>query len=179
MSFSIPTATGGSEVLAAAGADQFADAAGRLYNAAFDGSRVIFSCDQENFPGQWVLGTPPVSISRTRVLLPGFTLTFYDHGPAPQRLHALWHFQGTLDVAVAAWRQAGYMPSQWESRFSRNHPAAIHLRTRGARWTGADSAHVTIPLEQPSMSETCGQIHVGEFNPWIGWGIGLLLHCFE
>jgi hypothetical protein len=183
MSFSILNANGDRCLLAAATTDvlpeMFHVPEGQTYSAVFDGQHVVFCRDAEEIVGEWVQGTSATLISRTRKLSSGFAFTFYDHGPAPQRLHALWSFHGPLEEAVAGWRQADFALSRWEGRFNRNHPAAIHLRTRGSFWTGADSAHVTVPLGQKRPEETSGQIHVGEFNPWTGWGLGFLLHHLE
>jgi hypothetical protein len=101
-----------------------------------------------------------------------------DHGPHPQRLHALWNFQGSVQQAIAAWKQAGFAVSIPDRSWNRNHPASVHLRNRGAALTGADSSHVTIPLIQEG-DKTTGAIHVGDFNPLVGFGIGFVLHHLE
>lgn len=185
MAFSITTATGEERLLSACtdnSADEsngFQDAAGRRYNAFFNGEDVIFAAGGERFRGRWRLGTESCRIQRTERLPAGFNFLFFDHGPSPQRLHALWSFAGTVDQALTAWQQAGFNLSRADGFWNRRHEAAsLHLRTRGHRWTGADSAHVVLPQQQLA-SQTTGNLHVGEFNPLIGWGIGFFLHQLE
>ncbi|MFZ0518512.1 MAG: hypothetical protein WBG23_16110 [Acidobacteriaceae bacterium] len=156
----------------------FVDENGHRYSAAFDGSHVIFNDGSADFMGRWTLGSAATIIRQTRRLHEGFQFTFFDHGPRPQRLHALWTFQGIMPQAIAAWKQAGFSVSIPDRAWNRNHPASIHLRNRGAHFTGADSSHVTIPLNQTG-GETRGEIHVGEFNPLTGFGIGFVLHHLE
>lgn len=156
----------------------FRDENGHRYSAVFDGSHVIFNDGSADFIGRWVQGSAATVIRQTRRLHEGFQFTFFDHGPPPQRLHALWTFQGTVPQAISAWKQAGFSVSIPDRAWNRNHPASIHLRNKGARFTGADSSHVTIPLDQTG-SETRGEIHVGEFNPLTGFGIGFVLHHLE
>ena len=156
----------------------FLDDDGRCYSAGFDGSHVIFSDGPSDFIGRWRLGSAATGIRQTRRLPVGFQFTFMDHGPRPQRLHALWSFHGPAPAAITAWKQAGFSVSIPDRAWNRNHPASVHLRNRGARFTGADSSHVTIPLAQAG-DETRGEIHVGEFNPLTGFGIGFVLHHLE
>jgi hypothetical protein len=156
----------------------FLDDNSRPYSVWFDGSQAIFNDGSADFIGRWRQGSAATVIRQTRRLCPGFQFTFMDHGPRPQRLHALWNFQGSVPQAIAAWKQAGFSVSIPDRAWNRNHPASVHLRNRGAAFTGADSSHVTIPLDQ-SGSDTRGEIHVGEFNPLTGFGIGLVLHHLE
>ena len=156
----------------------FLDENGCRYSAFFDGSYVIFNDGFADFIGRWLQGSTATVISQTWRLCQGFRFTFMDHGPRPQRLHALWTFQGTLPQAITAWKQAGFSVSIPDRTWNRNHPVSVHLRNRGAAFTGADSSHVTIPLAQTG-SETRGEIHVGEFNPLTGFGIGFVLHHLE
>jgi hypothetical protein len=156
----------------------FLDNDGRRYSAWFDGSEVIFSDGSADSLGQWIQGSAATVIRQTRRLCRGFQFTFMDHGPRPQRLHALWSFHGAVPQAITAWKQAGFSVSLPDRAWNRNHPASVHLRTRGAWFTGADSSHVTIPLDQTG-SETNGEIHVGEFNPLTGFGIGFVFHHLE
>jgi hypothetical protein len=156
----------------------FLDGNGNRYSAFFDGSYVIFNDGSADFIGRWLQGSAATVISQTRRLCQGFRFTFMDHGRRPQRLHALWTFQGTLPQAITAWKQAEFSVSIPDRAWNRNHPASVHLRNMGARLTGADSSHVTIPLAQTG-SETKGEIHVGEFNPLTGFGIGFVLHHLE
>src|SRR5487761_1199403 len=100
MAFEIDSVGGGeSRLLAACGPD-FIDACGHRYAACFDGHDVIFSDGETDFIGRWLLGTPAVIIRRPRRLPAGFTFTFFDHGYAPQRLHALWEFAGSRSAAI-------------------------------------------------------------------------------
>ncbi|MES2220148.1 MAG: hypothetical protein V4587_04195 [Acidobacteriota bacterium] len=156
----------------------FLDDNGRSYSAHFDGSHVIFNDGSMDSTGRWTLGSAATLITQTRRLGEGFRFTFMDHGPRPQRLHAVWNFQGTLAQAIAAWKQAEFSVYIPDRAWNRNHPASVHLRNRGAAITGADSSHVTIPLAQTSR-ETTGTIHVGEFNPLTGFGVGFVLHHLE
>lgn len=156
----------------------FLDDDGRRYSAFFDGSHVCFNDGSADFIGQWLQDSAATVICQTRRLCEGFQFTFMDHGPPPQRLHALWTFQGNVQQAITAWKQAGFSVSIPDRVWNRNHPASVHLRNRGARFSGADSSHVTIPVDQEG-SETRGEIHVGEFNPLTGFGIGFVLHHLE
>jgi hypothetical protein len=156
----------------------FLDHNGHPYSASFDGSHVIFNDGAADLVGRWMLGSAATVVRQTRQLCQGFQFTFMDHGPRPQRLHALWNFQGPVPQAIAAWKQAGFSVSIPDRAWNRNHPASVHLRNRGSALTGADSSHVTIPLAQTG-SETRGEIHVGEFNPLTGFGIGFVLHHLE
>jgi hypothetical protein len=156
----------------------FLDDEGHCYSGFFDGSHVIFNHGSREFIGRWLQGSAATTIFQTRRLCQGFQFTFMDHGPRPQRLHALWSFQGPVSQAITAWKQAGFSVSLPDRAWNRNHPASVHLRTRGAWFTGADSSHVTIPLDQTG-SETNGEIHVGEFNPLTGFGIGFVFHHLE
>ena len=151
---------------------------GRCYSGFFDGSHVVFSDGPAEFIGRWVQGSAATVIRNTRQLPEGFQFTFMDHGPRPQRLHALWSFRGSVTQAIDGWKLAGFSISIPDRAWNRNHPASVHLRTRGKRLTGADSSHVTIPLAQTG-NDTNGEIHVGEFNPLTGFGIGFLLHHLE
>ena len=156
----------------------FLDDNDRPYSASFDGSHVTFNDGSADFIGRWILGSSATVIQQTRRLQQGFQFTFMDHGPRPQRLHALWSFEGPLLQAIAAWKQAGFSVSIPDRAWNRNHPASVHLRNRGRRLTGADSTHITIPLAQTG-TEARGEIHVGEFNPLTGFGIGLVFHHLE
>jgi hypothetical protein len=158
--------------------EAFLDDNGRGYSAFFDGSHVIFRDGSADFVGRWLQGSAATAICQTRRLSPSFQFTFMDHGPRPQRLHALWSFQGPAQQAITAWKQAGFSVSIPDRAWNRNHPASVHLRNRGARYTGADSSHVTIPLSQTG-DKTTGEIHVGEFNPLTGFGVGFVLHHLE
>jgi hypothetical protein len=161
--------------------ESFMDDDGRRYEAFFDGSHVVFNDGSAEFIGRWRLGSAATVIRNTRRLPGGFRFTFMDHGPRPQRLHALWSFNGAVPQAIAAWKLAGFSVSIPDRAWNRNHPASVHLRNRGAFLTGADSSHATIPLFQLAQvgSETTGEIHVGEFNPLTGFGIGFILHRLE
>jgi hypothetical protein len=152
--------------------------AGDQYFGLFDGSHVIFRVGAANFIGHWIQGTDATEISGGERLSVDFKFTFMDHGPRPQRLHALWEFDGPVEQAINSWEAAGFSLSGADRQWNRNHPAAIHLRTRGKFATGADSSHVVIPLEQ-SGATTRGDIHVGEFNPLTGFGLGFALHHLE
>jgi hypothetical protein len=154
---------------------EFADDAGRLYSARFDGCHVMFEDGTTSYVGRWLQGTAATVIPSGAGLGDRFTFTFMDHGLRPQRLHALWSFDGTTSEAIASWQAAGFSVSRVDRILNRNHPAAIHLRTRGAFPTGADSSHAIIPIEQTGNS-TNGDIHVGEFNPLTGLGVGFVLH---
>jgi hypothetical protein len=188
MSFEILSNSGASRLLSAvdsfvhstsSGTDEsFVDDDGHHYSAFFDGSNVIFSDGSAEFIGRWRQGSAATVIRNTRRLPGGFHFTFMDHGPRPQRLHALWSFDGSVPQAIAAWKQAGFSVSIPDRAWNRNHPASVHLRNRGAFLTGADSSHATIPLAQAG-GETTGEIHVGEFNPLTGFGIGFVLHHLE
>lgn len=156
----------------------FADDDGHRYSAFFDSGNVVFNNGSADFIGRWLQGSAATVIRNTRRLPGGFHFTFMDHGPHPQRLHAVWRFDGSVPQAIAAWKMAGFSVSITDRTWNRNHPASIHLRNRGALLTGADSAHVTVPVAQ-SGSETTGEIHVGEFNPLTGFGIGFVLHHLE
>lgn len=156
----------------------FTDDKGRRYSAFFDGSHVIFNDGSADFAGRWIPGSAATVIRQTRRLYEGFQFTFMDHGPRPQRLHALWDFQGPVQQAIAAWKLAGFSVSIPDRAWNHNHPASVHLRNRGAALTGADSSHVTIPLIQEG-NRTTGGIHIGEFNPLVGFGIGFVLHHLE
>ena len=156
----------------------FLDDNGRPYSASFDGSHVIFNDGSANFVGRWILGSAATVIRQTRRMQQGFQFTFMDHGPRPQRLHALWSFEGPLSQAITAWKQAGFSVSIPDRAWNRNHPTSVHLRNRGAAFTGADSSHVTIAIDQTGDT-TKGEIHVGEFNPLTGFGIGFVLHHLE
>ena len=156
----------------------FIDDDGGSYSAFFDGNRVIFNDGSADFVGRWLQGSAATVVHKTRRLREGFRFTFMDHGPRPQRLHALWNFVGPVQEAIAAWKLAGFSVSIPDRAWNRNHPASVHLRTPGAFVTGTDSSHVTIPVAQTG-SDTTGEIHVGEFNPLTGFGIGFLLHHLE
>ena len=158
--------------------ESFADDDGHRYSAFFDGNNVIFNDGSADFIGRWLQGSAATVIRNTRRLPGGFHFTFMDHGPRPQRLHAVWKFDGSVPQAIAAWKMAGFSVSIPDRTWNRNHPTSIHLRNRGAFLTGADSSHATIPVAQ-SGSETTGEIHVGEFNPLTGFGIGFVLHHLE
>jgi hypothetical protein len=154
------------------------DRAGRRYSGFFDGSHVIFRADASKFTGRWIQGSDRTEIPGGGRLASAFAFTFMDHGPRPQRLHAIWNFDGPVDQAIAGWEAAGFSVSRKDQRWNRNHPSAIHLRTRGEFATGADSSHVVLPLGQ-SGTMTHGDIHVGEFNPLTGFGVGFALHQME
>ncbi len=177
MSFEIDTRNG-VHVLMADGAE-FIDTDGHRYAGCFDGRNVMFSDGEINFTGRWLSGTSAIQIRRTLHLCAGFAFTFFDHGHSPQRLHALWQFAGTCSQAIEGWKQAGFSVSIFDRWLNQNHPrSSIHLRTKGARVTGADSSHVVI-FPGASGHSAMGQIHVGEFNPFTGWGVGFLLHQLE
>jgi hypothetical protein len=156
----------------------FIDDSGLRYTAYFDGRHVIFNHGSRNFIGRWLQGSAATAIYQTRRLSQGFHFTFMDHGLRPQRLHALWSFHGSMSQAITGWKEAGFSVSIPDRAWNRKHPTSVHLRTRGAWFTGADSSHVTIPLTQAG-DETTGEIHVGEFNPLTGFGIGFVLHHLE
>lgn len=156
----------------------FIDPHGRCYSATFNGSQVIFNDGAHDSIGQWLLGSSATVIRNSKGPLQGFTFTFMDHGPRPQTLHAIWSFPGSVEQAIAAWESAGFSLSPIDRWINRNHPRASHLRTKGAFGTGAGSSHVVVPLGQPPH-HTTGDIHVGEFNPLTGCGIGFVLHQFE
>ncbi len=177
MAFEIDSAGGGEPRLLAANGPDFIDAGGHRYAGCFDGHNVIFSDGETDFIGRWRLGTPAVIVRRMRRLPSRFMFTFFDHGHAPQRLHALWEFAGSHSAAIEAWRQAGFSLSPFDRRLNRNHPrSSTHLRTKGASITGADSSHVVI---FPGDDCTKGDIHVGEFNPFTGFGVGFVFHWME
>ena len=156
----------------------FADPDGHRYSATFNGSHVTFSDGAQDFIGEWSLGSSATVIKNSEGPLQGFIFTFMDHGPRPQTLHAVWSFPDSLEHAIAAWESAGFSLSPIDRYINRNHPRAMHLRTKGAFATGAGSSHVVIPLRQPPH-QTSGDIHVGEFNPLTGCGIGFVLHQCE
>ena len=159
--------------------EEFLDPEGQSYAGCFDGRNVIFSGLAADYVGQWVQGTQATVIRSGRRLPRGFTFIFMDHGKPPQRLHAKWEFDGPLREAIQGWKQANFSVSRVDRQFNREHPeASIHLRTRGAWVTGADSSHVIIPSGQTGQRMT-GDIHVGEFNPLTGFGIGFMLHQLE
>ena len=160
------------------GDGDFVDSDGRRYSAYFDGINVIFNDGATDRIGHWLQGSAATVIQKTRLLPDAFRFTFMDHGSRPQRLHALWSLDGSVQEAIVSWKMAGFSVSIPDRTWNRNHPASIHLRTRGARCTGADSSHVTIPVTQTG-SNTTGEIHVGEFNPLTGFGVGFLLHHLE
>ena len=159
-------------------AQSFVDDQGHRYSAFFDGRNVIFNDGAADFIGRWLLGTSATVIQRTGRLPDVFTFTFMDHGPGPQRLHAVWTFPGSVEEAIAGWKLAGFSVSNVDRHWNRNHLPSIHLRTRGAFGTGAESSHVLLPVAQ-TESHTTGHIHVGEFNPLTGFGIGFILHHLE
>jgi hypothetical protein len=157
----------------------FVDQSGCAYTGFFDGRNVIFSDGAADHIGQWIQGTPATIIRRTRLLPVGFTFTFMDHGHAPQRLHAVWEFGAPHRDAMEAWKLANFSISSADRYLNRNHPrSSIHLRTKGEFATGADSSHVIISSMQVDK-RTTGEIHVGEFNPFTGFGIGFVLHQLE
>jgi hypothetical protein len=158
--------------------DVFVDDTDCRYSGFFDGGHVVFRSGDVEFVGRWIQGTKAVSVSGGGRLSAEFELTFMDHGPRPQRLHAVWKFAGPLEQAIAGWERAGFTISRADRRWNRNHPAAIHLRTRGNFASGADSSHVIIPTAQ-SGTTTRGDVHVGEFNPLTGFGLGFALHQLE
>jgi hypothetical protein len=157
----------------------FADDSGRKYTGYFDGRQVVFHDGKNNFSGRWLQGSSATSV-RGGGDLPGeFAFAFMDHGPAPQRFHALWEFAGFRDQAIERWCRAGFTLSAVDRYLNPNHPrSSIHLRTRGRSITGADSSHVVIFSDIPS-DRVAGEIHVGEFNPFTGFGIGFVLHQLE
>lgn len=116
---------------------------------------MFFNDGSADFIGRWLQDSAATVICQTQRLCEGFQFTFLDHGPRPQRLHALWSFQGPVPQAIEAWKQAGFSVSIPDRAWNRNHPASVHLRNRGARFTGADSSHVTIPVDQDG-NETRG-----------------------
>lgn len=177
MSFEIDSIDGEARRLRAAD-EWFVDERGNLYAAYFDGSDVVFRTGDVNFTGRWIQGSKATEVSGGGLLAPAFRFTFMDHGPRPQRLHAVWSFDGPLEQAISGWRAAGFSLSHADRQWNRNHPAAVHLRTRGKFATGADSSHVIIPIAQ-SGELTTGDIHVGEFNPLTGFGLGFALHHLE
>jgi hypothetical protein len=156
----------------------FVDACGHRYSGSFDGKNVTFNDGAVDWVGGWVQGTSATIIRNTKLLPDGFTFTFMDHGPGPQRLHAVWTFKGSVEEVIAGWRLAGFSLSRADRTWNRNHPASTHLRTKGGSLTGADSSHAIIPVVQTEMYTT-GEIHVGEFNPLTGFGIGFVLHQLE
>lgn len=156
----------------------FVDSDGHRYSAYFDTTNVIFNDGSADRVGRWLQGSVATVIQKTRRLAVGFRFTFMDHGSGPQRLHALWSFDGSVQEAIAGWKLAGFSLSIPDRAWNRNHPESVHLRTRGAICTGADSSHVTIPVTQTG-GNTTGEIHVGEFNPLTGFGVGFLLHHLE
>ena len=161
------------------GAGVFFDPRGQRYSGHFDGRRVIFSDGVVDYPGRWIQGTAATVLASGGLLRPGFRFTFMDHGLPPQRLHAVWIFEGILRDAIEGWKLAHFSISAADRFFNRNHPgSSIHLRTRGAFATGADSSHVVIPWMQAG-GRTTGNIHVGEFNPLTGFGLGFVLHHLE
>jgi hypothetical protein len=181
MSFEIASSTGETRLLRAVDdgmAAEFIDDDGRRYGAGFDGSSVTFVDGSMSHAGRWLQGTAATVIPSGGSLGDGFTFTFMDHGPRPQRLHALWTFEGTISEAIASWKAAGFSVSSLDRTLNRNHAAAVHLRTRGAFLTGADSSHVII-LPASAEGGTRGNIHVGEFNPLAGFGVGFVLHQLE
>ncbi len=156
----------------------FVDSKGHRYSAYFDGKNVVFNDGTANFIGRWVLGSSATVIRDSKQLADGFTFTFMDHGPGPQRLHAVWVFEGSVEKAVTAWKAAGFRLSDADRNWNRNHPASLHLRTKGAFGTGANSSHAIIPVVQ-TREVTHGEMHVGEFNPLTGCGVGFVLHQLE
>ena len=130
----------------------FLDDDGRRYSAFFDGSHVIFNHGSADFSGRWLQGSAATVISQTRRLCQGFQFTFMDHGARPQRLHALWSFQGAVPQAIAAWKQAGFSVSVPDRAWNRNHPASVHLRNR--KCSGSFSAPLSIHCQnEPSNRE--------------------------
>jgi hypothetical protein len=157
----------------------FVDQDGCPYSGFFDGRNVIFSDGAADYAGNWRQGTTATVIRRTRLLPVGFTFIFMDHGHIPQRLHALWEFDGPQEAAVEAWKLAGFSVSSADRYFNRNHSrSSIHFRTKGARITGADSSHA-IMTSGADGNRASGEIHVGEFNPFTGLGVGFVLHQME
>lgn len=163
----------------AAAKSDFVDKHGRFYSGHFNGRDVIFCDGESEYIGRWLQGTSATSICQSRCLSGRFSFTFMDHGCTPQRLHAWWQFDGRMDDAIEQWKNAGFFISNVDRRINRNYPkSSIHMRTRGVSITGADSSHVIIPPTQIQLG-THGEIHVGEFNPFTGWGVGFLLHQME
>ena len=188
MSFEILRSTGGcgvwipvtpAPVSTVHPSSNFCDADGRWYQATFDGDCVVFRDATEEYDSRWIQGTAAVTMASGRGLPGGFIFTFMDHGKSPQRLHALWRFDGSLQETVECWLRAGFYRYRMDWHFNRRHPdASIHLRTRGNWLTGGNSAHVIISGAQTG-NHTVGNIHVGEFNPFTGFGIGFILHQME
>lgn len=160
--------------------ENFVDESGCTYLGFFDGSNVIFRSGSTDYVGRWLQGTAATVIRHTQLLPDGFIFNFMDHGNFPQRLHAVWEFGGSLQKVLEAWKLAGFSVSNIDRHFNQNHSrSSTHLRTKGAFITGADSSHVVIPPTRAEASSTSGEIHVGEFNPCTGFGIGFLLHRLE
>lgn len=181
MSFEIASITGETRLLHSVDGGtpgEFVDGYGRRYAARFDGNNVMFDDDAKPYIGQWLQGTAATVIPSGGRLGGGFIVTFMDHGPRPQRLHALWTFDGAVVEAIARWKAAGFFVSRADRYLNRNRQEAVHLRTWGAFPTGADSSHVVIPVAQ-AEGEARGDIHVGEFNPLTGFGVGFVLHQLE
>jgi hypothetical protein len=157
----------------------FADAIGRRYTGYFDGRHVVFHDGENSFAGRWLQGSSATSVQGGGDLPAELAFAFMDHGPAPQRLHALWEFGGSPDEAIEKWCRAGFRVSVVDRYLNRNHPRfSNHLRTRGRSITGADSSHVVI-FPDARGDRVAGEIHVGEFNPLTGLGIGFVLHQLE
>ncbi len=157
----------------------FIDLSGIHYSGAFDGKNIVFRCGDTEYIARWMQGTAATAVRGNELILPGFIFIFMDHGRPPQRLHAQWTFNGPVVQAIRLWQLAGFSISYADRYINRNHVlASVHLRTKGSFATGADSSHAIVYCNAAGATSS-GEIHVGEFNPMTGFGVGFLLHLTE
>jgi hypothetical protein len=150
----------------------FSDDSGRRYTGYFDGRHVVFHDGENSFSGRWLPGSSATSLPSGGDLPAELAFAFMDHGPAPQRLHALWEFAGLRDQAIERWCRAGFRLSVVDRYLNPNHPrTSTHLRTKGRS--------IVVIFSDIRGDRVTGEVHVGEFNPLTGFGIGFVLHQLE
>ena len=154
---------------------RIADQQGNVYEASFDGHRVLFtSANGAKSVGGWIAGTAQTAGIRGGGNLTGkFSFTFYNPGVG-QTLYAKFEYAGSLHEAARELKNAGFHLSagdQLLNFFQMMHtPNVLNFRTAGDPTTGRNSGHAVIHAGRLNPSRkydvpVTGNIHTGETNP--------------
>jgi len=162
------------DAMLSGGGGDFVDSHGRRYSVYFDGINVIFNDGSADRIGYWLQGSAATVIQRTRLLPDAFRFTWVSPAAAACVVELGWLGSGSHRRLEAGRFFCVHPRSRLEPQSSGIDPPA----DQGEDCTGADSSHVTIPVAQTG-SNTTGEIHVGEFNPLTGFGVGFVLHHLE
>ena len=122
-------------------------------------------------PGIFVNGTDP-TMMRCAGDFQGFTFTFYNSKlETGQTAAGLFVLRGTPEEAGATLKAVGFR----QRNNSYIEPGYDVYRSRGTRFTGANSAHFNVHQivlnPRDTVPQTRGNMHFGEHNPFspLGW----------